>query len=61
MVEYVLHYFGITKIRLLTNNPKKIESLSGVEIVERLPIVMEANEYNKNYLQTKKAKLGHLF
>jgi GTP cyclohydrolase II len=61
MVEYVLGYFGIDKIRLLTNNPRKIESLEGVEIVERLPIIVEANEYNKNYLKTKKAKMGHLF
>jgi GTP cyclohydrolase II len=61
MVEYVLGYFGIKKIRLLTNNPRKIESLEGVEIVERLPIIVEANEYNKNYLKTKKAKMGHLF
>jgi GTP cyclohydrolase II len=61
MVEYVLNYFGIKKIKLLTNNPKKIESLEGIEIVERLPIVIEANPYNKGYLKTKKAKMGHLF
>ncbi len=61
MVEYVLNYFGIKKIKLLTNNPKKIESLEGIEIVERLPIVVEANPYNKGYLKTKKAKMGHLF
>ncbi len=61
MVEYILNYFGIRKIRLLTNNPKKIESLEGIEIVERLPIVVEANEHNKAYLKTKKAKMGHLF
>ncbi len=61
IVEYVLNYFGIKKIKLLTNNPKKIESLEGIEIVERLPIVVEANPYNKGYLKTKKAKMGHLF
>ena len=61
MVEYILNYFGIRKIRLLTNNPKKIESLEGIEIVERLPIIVEANEHNKAYLKTKKAKMGHLF
>ncbi len=61
MVEYVLSYFGIKKIKLLTNNPKKMESLEGVEIVQRLPIVIEANRYNKEYLKTKKAKMGHLF
>ncbi len=61
VVEYVLNYFGIKKIKLLTNNPKKIESLEGVEIVERLPIIVEANPYNKSYLKTKQAKMGHLF
>jgi GTP cyclohydrolase II len=61
MVEYILNYFGIDKIRLLTNNPKKMESLEGIEIVERLPIVIEANPHNKGYLKTKKAKMGHLF
>ena len=61
MVEYVLNYFGIKKIKLLTNNPKKLESLAGIEIVERLPIVVEANPHNKGYLKTKKAKMGHLF
>ncbi|BBG65057.1 GTP cyclohydrolase II [Hydrogenimonas sp.] len=60
MVERVLGHFGIKKIRLLTNNPKKIESLEGVEILERLPIIVEANPHNEAYLQTKKSKMGHL-
>ncbi len=61
IVEFMLAHFGIKKIRLLTNNPKKVESLEGVEIVERLPIMIEANKHNKNYLQIKKEKMGHLF
>ncbi len=61
MVEYVLNYFKIKKIRLLTNNPRKIESLEGIEITERLPIIVEANPHNRDYLRTKKAKMGHLF
>jgi GTP cyclohydrolase II len=60
MVETILNHFEIRKIRLLTNNPKKIESLEGIEIVERLPIVVEANPHNASYLQTKKEKMGHL-
>ncbi len=60
MVEFILKYFGIKKIKLLTNNPKKIESVENVEIVKRVPIVMKANEYNKGYLKTKKEKMGHL-
>jgi len=59
--EYILAYFGIKKIRLLTNNPKKIESLEGIEIVQRMPIIIEANKFNKGYLKTKKAKMGHMF
>ena len=61
IVEFILNHFGITKIRLLTNNPKKVESLEGIEITQRLPIMIEANEHNKNYLQIKKEKMGHLF
>lgn len=61
IVEFMLNHFGIKKIKLLTNNPKKIESLSGVEITQILPIMIEANKHNKNYLQIKKEKMGHLF
>ncbi len=61
MVEFILDYFGIKKIRLLTNNPKKIESLEGVDIVERLPIIQGLNKHNENYLAVKKEKMGHLF
>lgn len=59
----ILKDLGISKIRLLTNNPKKIVGLKGydLEIVERVPIEIPANEKNRNYLKTKKEKLGHLF
>ena len=60
IVEFILEYFGIKKLKLLTNNPKKIESLKGIEIAERLPIQIKANPYNENYLKTKKEELGHL-
>lgn len=60
MVEFILKHFGIKKIRLLTNNPKKIEAIKDVEIVERLPIIIKSNTYNQNYLKTKKNKMGHL-
>lgn len=61
VVEYMLSYYGIKKIRLLTNNPKKLSSIKGVEIVERVPIIIEPQEHNKNYLKAKKEQGGHLF
>lgn len=61
VVEFVLEHFRINKIRLLTNNPKKIESLKGIDIIERLPVIIPANKYNANYLKTKKEQMGHLF
>ncbi len=60
VVTFILHHFGIKKIKLLTNNPDKINSISDVEIVERIPIIMEANEHNKDYLDVKSSQMGHL-
>lgn len=58
----ILANLGIKKIRLMTNNPKKIKGLSGygMEIVERVKIEMESKEQNKHYLLTKKEKMGHM-
>jgi len=61
VVTFILNHFGIKRIKLLTNNPNKIDSISDIEIVERVPIIMEANKYNKDYIQTKKDSMGHLF
>jgi 3,4-dihydroxy 2-butanone 4-phosphate synthase / GTP cyclohydrolase II len=57
----ILLDLGVTKMRLLTNNPKKIVGLKGygLEIVERVPIEIIPNEKNRKYLQTKRDKLGH--
>lgn len=59
----ILKDLGIKKIRLLTNNPKKIIGLKGydLEIVERVPIEIPPNEKNEIYLKTKRERLGHLF
>lgn len=58
----ILLDLGVRKIRLMTNNPDKIIDLAGygIEIVERVPIQVKPNEYNRKYLLTKKLKLGHL-
>ncbi|MCM0756619.1 bifunctional 3,4-dihydroxy-2-butanone-4-phosphate synthase/GTP cyclohydrolase II [Desulfovibrio aminophilus] len=58
----ILVSLGVSKMRLMTNNPKKIIGLEGygLEVVERVPIEMDACEVNLNYLTTKKEKLGHL-
>ncbi len=59
----ILKDLGLAKIRLMTNNPKKVVGLKGyeLEIVERVPIEMCPNEINAKYLKTKRDKLGHLF
>jgi 3,4-dihydroxy 2-butanone 4-phosphate synthase / GTP cyclohydrolase II len=58
----ILCDLGLKKLRLLTNNPRKIIALQGygLEVVERVPIVVEPNEHNRAYLQTKQEKMGHL-
>jgi len=60
IVETILEHFGITRMRLLTNNPRKIESLKHVEIVERVPLKITPNPHNEKYLRTKKEQMGHL-
>jgi 3,4-dihydroxy 2-butanone 4-phosphate synthase/GTP cyclohydrolase II len=59
----ILKHLGITSIRLLTNNPKKITGLEeyGIKIIAREPIETTPNDHNINYLRTKYSKLGHLF
>jgi 3,4-dihydroxy 2-butanone 4-phosphate synthase/GTP cyclohydrolase II len=58
----ILKDLGVRQIRLLTNNPRKIKGLDGygLEVVERIPLQLPANEDNSRYLYTKKTKLGHL-
>jgi GTP cyclohydrolase II len=60
IVTFILNHFGIEKIRLLTNNPDKVNSIKGIEIVERIPIIMESNEFNEGYLGVKRDEMGHL-
>lgn len=59
----ILRSIGVTKIRLLSNNPKKRVGLMGygIEIVENIPLEIESNEHNQFYLKTKRDKMGHSF
>ncbi len=59
----ILTDVGLTTIRLLTNNPRKFRALHGygLEIVERVPLIITPNEHNREYLRTKEEKLGHVF
>ena len=58
----ILRDLGLTQLRIMTNNPRKIHGLQGfgLRIAERVPIVIPAHENNRDYLQTKKDKLGHM-
>ena len=58
----IFRFFGIREVRLMSNNPKKIEALesTGVKVVERVPIIAPARESTEDYLRTKKEKMGHL-
>ncbi|MGE3802313.1 MAG: bifunctional 3,4-dihydroxy-2-butanone-4-phosphate synthase/GTP cyclohydrolase II [Candidatus Kapaibacterium sp.] len=59
----ILVDLGISEMRLMTNNPKKVVGLEsyGLHIVERVPVISEPNEHNERYLQTKQEKMGHIF
>ena len=61
MGAQILSDLGLKKIRLMTNNPRKVIGLEGygMQIVERIPVILPANIYNRKYLATKKKKLGH--
>jgi len=59
----ILAHLGLSTIRLITNNPKKVIGLNGhgLRIAERVPTILAETEYNRKYLKTKRDKMGHLF
>jgi GTP cyclohydrolase II len=59
----ILQHFGVTQVRLMTNNPLKVDALSalGIEVVDRVPIEAGLNLHNEDYLEVKGRKMGHLF
>ncbi|NNC88809.1 MAG: bifunctional 3,4-dihydroxy-2-butanone-4-phosphate synthase/GTP cyclohydrolase II [Akkermansiaceae bacterium] len=61
MGAQILHDLGVRRIKLLTNNPKKVVGLEGygLELVEQVPLRLPSNPHNQQYLDTKRSKLGH--
>jgi GTP cyclohydrolase II len=61
MCQGILSHLNITKLKLMTNNPRKVKALTefGVEIIERVPLQVGENPHNEGYLATKANKLGH--
>ncbi|HUN23270.1 MAG TPA: 3,4-dihydroxy-2-butanone-4-phosphate synthase [Anaerolineales bacterium] len=59
----ILRYLGLTRVRLLTNNPNKITALKnyGIDVVERIPLIVGHGENNAHYIHIKKEKMGHMF
>lgn len=62
IVGYIFRDLDIKKLKLITNNPEKMQYVDslGVEIIERIPAITKSNKYNEGYLSTKKNKMGHL-
>ncbi len=63
MCNAMLEHLGITKLRLMTNNPRKIKAMEtiGVEITERVPLQTGQNPHNERYIATKVWKMGHMY
>lgn len=59
----VLLDFGVTRVRLLTNNPSKVSEIAklGIEVIERVPLIINSNKHNKKYFASKKDKFKHFF
>jgi GTP cyclohydrolase II len=62
LCQPMLAQFGIREVRLMTNNPRKIDALArlGIKVTERVPLLVNRNAFNNGYLDTKEAKLGHM-
>ncbi|MDD3008623.1 MAG: GTP cyclohydrolase II [Arcobacter sp.] len=63
IVGYIFEDLGIKTLKLITNNPKKLDYVKslGVEIKERIPAITKINKYNEGYISTKKEQMGHMF
>ena len=63
VVKEILESLRIKSIKLMTNNPNKVDQLKsyGIKIISRIPIIIDTNSYNEKYYKTKKEKMNHLF
>lgn len=63
MAKKVLSDLSISTIKLITNNPSKVREVTalGISVAERIPLIIPTNKYNKDYINTKRAKFGHHF
>ncbi|MCL1066351.1 GTP cyclohydrolase II [Shewanella olleyana] len=62
MIEPMLKQIGVTNVKLMTNNPRKVKAMQsvGIKVAERVPLQVGKNRYNEDYLKTKSTELGHL-
>ena len=62
LCDPMLKHLGITSLRLMTNNPRKLAAMAGLNVIvaDHVPLIIERNQYNNRYLNTKATKLGHL-
>lgn len=62
MIIPMLEKIGVSKVKLMTNNPRKVKAMQefGIEVVERVPLQVGKNRYNEAYLKTKSTELGHM-
>jgi GTP cyclohydrolase II len=63
MTTIMLKQLGIQKVKLITNNPNKIQSLKklGIDVVDRLPLIVGKNPFNEAYLRTKRDRMDHMY
>jgi GTP cyclohydrolase II len=62
MCKEMLAHFGVKAVKLMTNNPLKVEAIqaNGIDVVERIPLMTGRNPHNEHYLETKQDKMGHM-
>lgn len=60
VVDEILKHYEINSIKLITNNPRKLDGLNSIKVTQRIPVVIDSNKHNQEYLQIKKDEMGHL-